>query len=78
MLSIVSQGLLPNVDTSWAVVGHGDYNGDGKADILWRKNDGTNYVWHVNGATISGGLLSIGSQGLLPSVDNTWTVVDPK
>ena len=71
---IISQGLLPTVDTSWTVAGIGDFNGDGKSDILWRKNDGTNYVWHVNGAVITGGVLSIASQGLLPAVDTTWIV----
>jgi hypothetical protein len=78
LLTISSQGLLPAVDTSWAIVGEGDYNGDGKSDVLWRKNDGTNYVWHVDGATISGGVLSISSQGLLPRVDKSRTVQNPK
>ena len=56
----------------------GDYNGDGKADVFWRKADGTNYVWHVDGSTISGGVIAISSQGLLPGADNTWTLVNPK
>jgi hypothetical protein len=60
------------------VVGQGDYNGDGKSDVLWRKTDGTNYIWNIDGATISGGVLTISSQGLLPSVDSSWTIVNPK
>ena len=68
VLTIVSQGLLPSVDATWSVAGIGDFNGDGKSDIFWRNVDGTNYVWHVDGATINGGVLSIVSQGLLPSV----------
>ncbi len=78
VLQISSQGLLPGVDTSWTVVGQGDYNGDGKGDVFWRRNDGTNYLWHVDGATINGGVLAITSQGILPSVDLTWQVVNPK
>jgi hypothetical protein len=74
VMTIISQGLLPSADSSWSVAGIGDFNGDGKSDILWRKTDGTVYIWHVNGAVISGGLLQISSQGLLPSVDSTWSV----
>ncbi len=78
VLQIASQGLLPNVDASWTVAGQSDYNGDGRSDVLWRRNDGTNYVWHVDGKLISGGVLSIVSQGLLPSVDTTWSVINPR
>ncbi len=78
VLQIASQGLLPTVDTTWSVAGSADYNGDGMSDVFWRKSDGTNYVWHVNGAVISGGVLSIASQGLLPGVDGTWSVPNPK
>src|SRR5438876_1017497 len=32
-----------------------DFNGDGKADILWRNSStGENYVWLMNGTTITG------------------------
>ena len=30
-------GMLPSADVSWSVAGLGDFNGDGKADILWRR-----------------------------------------
>jgi hypothetical protein len=60
-------------------VGTEDYNGDGKADVLWRHTNGTNYVWHVDGAIINGGVLLISSQGLLPGVaDAGWQVQNPK
>jgi translation initiation factor IF-1 len=32
-----SIGVIPN---DWAVVGIADFNGDAKADILWRHNTG--------------------------------------
>ena len=34
-----------NVATSWQVVGTGDFNGDGQADILWRHDSGLISDW---------------------------------
>lgn len=36
-------------DSNWTVVGGGDYNGDGQADILWRHAaNGQNYLYLMN------------------------------
>jgi hypothetical protein len=44
--------VFANAPNSWHIEGTGDFNGDGKADILWRHDDGTVGTWHMNGATV--------------------------
>jgi hypothetical protein len=44
------------VDSSWVVVGMGDFNGDGKTDLLWwQQTTGILYVWYMNGVVRTGG-----------------------
>jgi hypothetical protein len=44
-----------NPGPSWHVEGTGDYNGDGKSDILWQSDDGTPAIWFMNGMNFIGG-----------------------
>jgi hypothetical protein len=37
------------VPNAWVVVGTGDFNGDGKSDILWRNSNGDVGIWLMNG-----------------------------
>jgi hypothetical protein len=47
----------------------GDVNGDGLADILWRKNDGEISIWHSTGNGWNQATYSDHSVG------NDWSVV---
>src|SRR5438094_7633484 len=65
-----TEGYLRTVaDTTWQVAGIGDFDGDGKADILWRNSSsGENYIYLMNGTAIL-------TEGYLRSVaDPAWQV----
>jgi hypothetical protein len=56
----VLPGPFPNLpalaDVRWTLAGTNDFNGDGRADILWRHaTEGQNVVWFMNGTDLVGG-----------------------
>jgi uncharacterized delta-60 repeat protein len=61
----------PSIDNTWKISGTGDFSGDGKADILWRNDNGTTYIWEMNGATV------LAANPTNPVVDNTWKIAAP-
>jgi hypothetical protein len=62
-------------DLQWKIVATGDYNGDGKVDIVWRHGGaGQVVVWLMNGTTLLAGTFTT------PAVlaDPAWRIVGPK
>jgi hypothetical protein len=67
-----SEGYLRTVaELAWQVAALGDYDGDGKADILWRNSSaGENYLYPMDGTTIKP------TEGFIRSVPpGSWQVI---
>jgi FG-GAP-like repeat len=71
---ITSGGTMVSPDASWTVAGSGDFNFDGKSDLLWRNSTtGALVLWTMNGPAIgSSGFVSSGAAAVNP--DPSWTV----
>ncbi len=67
---IVEDIGLPTPAPGWRVVGIGDFNGGGKADLLWRRTNDTGEarIWVLDGGKI---VADIG----LPPPDPGWRVI---
>jgi hypothetical protein len=61
--SVLSAGGIGNVPTTWTMAQTGDFNGDGKSDLLWRDSSGNTSIWFMNGVAVA----STGNVGNIPS-----------
>ena len=61
---------LQSVPVSWHVVGTGDFNGDGKSDLLWRNDNGAMGTW--SGTAASGFVIN---QSTVRVIDGSWHIV---
>ena len=54
--NVISEAAVAdNPGPSWKAIGTGDFNGDGKSDILWQNADGQAAIWEMNGTNILSG-----------------------
>src|SRR5437868_2546707 len=54
--SVIGGGSPGSAPSPWTIVGQGDFNGDGFADILWRNaTTGQLVVWLLSGTSLIGG-----------------------
>jgi serralysin len=63
---------IGSAPTDWKVAGTGDYNGDGKDDILWRNDSGAVAEWQMNGSSV----LAAGATSI-PTAASTWNIAAP-
>ena len=61
---------MPNPGPSWHVKDAADFNGDGKADILWQNDSGQAAIWTMDGMNLTGA----GTVG--PNPGPSWHVKD--
>ena len=69
---LAGEGYVRTVaDPNWTVAGIGDFDGDGKADIVWRNStSGQNYLYPMDGTTIKP------TEGSLRTIaDLNWQIV---
>jgi FG-GAP-like repeat/FG-GAP repeat len=51
--TVLSSGELGGAPNSWSIVGQRDFDGDGKADLLWRDHLGNAAIWFMNGIQVA-------------------------
>jgi hypothetical protein len=62
-VQVLASGDFGVVPTSWNVAFTGDFNGDGRSDILWRNSNGDTSIWLMNGTSVS----STSGVGIVPA-----------
>jgi hypothetical protein len=67
--AVLSAGALGTATGTWSIVGQRDFNGDGKADWLWRDGSGNTVIWFLDGLQA---VIGTANLGVIPAT--TWTV----
>jgi hypothetical protein len=70
-LNVKAEGTIAHaaVPNDWHIQGTGDFDADGKTDILWRHDSGQTYIWEMNG-------LNVKAEGTIvhAAVPNDWHI----
>jgi Ca2+-binding RTX toxin-like protein len=66
-----NSNLVTQVPTNWHIAGTGDFNGDGKDDVLWRSDNGTVTNWL---ALPNGSGAFAGNSNLATQVPTNWHI----
>jgi hypothetical protein len=68
--TVLSETYVATVAPAYDIVGTGDYNGDGRSDILWRHlTNGEVWIWLMDGATPL-----VGGQVYVDTVDPGYVI----
>ncbi|WP_160164985.1 S8 family serine peptidase [Chrysiogenes arsenatis] len=71
-------GVIPNVPASaWEIIGTGDFDGDGKSDIAFRRvNGGSISIWTMDGKDITTYGQATLPNGVIPNVPaSAWEII---
>jgi FG-GAP-like repeat/Lectin C-type domain len=68
---------IRTIDRDWKMVGAGDFDGDGKADIAWRNEvTGQNAIWLMDGTSNTPVSSKVNGEQLITSIaGSNWKVV---
>lgn len=66
---IDSIGVIGRIDPSWHFLAAGDFNGDGRADLMWQNTDSQINDWLMDGTTV------VESHGLGTVSPQDWSLI---
>jgi hypothetical protein len=53
--TLIGAASIGNPGPSWHIISVGDFNHDGRSDILWQNSSGDVVTWEMNGTSVIGG-----------------------
>jgi hypothetical protein len=74
-VDVTYQGSVAAPVSSWHVAGIGDFDGDGKSDILWRNDNGTVAEWLMNGSQVTSAV-DVTYQGNVAAPNSSWQIAE--